>query len=155
MKIKKIFLIPYSTLDKLSNDTSVNSLRWLYRSDKIVWTKKNPFEYIVPPPLNWVGTSKSNIEFFKLYFLSEGNIILISIVIYGSERKNFFYRSRKFVKFWIANEGGKDSPILSQEVQTLRGWSTLSYFWLCVMAVVLSEIRCSACAIDTSVYNSR
>ena len=49
-KIKKIFLIPYSTLDKLSNDTSLNSLRWIYRSAKIDWTKKNPVEYIVPPP---------------------------------------------------------------------------------------------------------
>ena len=39
-KIKKIFLIPYSTLDKLSNDTSLNSLRWIYRSAKIDWTKK-------------------------------------------------------------------------------------------------------------------
>ena len=49
-KIKKIFLIPHSTLDKLSNDTNLNSLRWIYRSAKIDWTKKNPVEYIVPPP---------------------------------------------------------------------------------------------------------
>ena len=51
-KIKKIFLIPHSTLDKLSNDTSLISLRWIYRSAKIDWTKKkkNPVEYIVPPP---------------------------------------------------------------------------------------------------------
>ena len=39
-KIKKIFLIPYSTLGKLSNDTSLNSLRRIYRSAKIDWTKK-------------------------------------------------------------------------------------------------------------------
>ena len=39
-KIKKIFLIPYSTLDELSNGTSLNSLRWIYRSAKIDWTKK-------------------------------------------------------------------------------------------------------------------
>ena len=51
-KNQKIFLIPYSTLDKLSNDTSLNSLRWIYRSAKIDWTKKNPVDYIVPPPLN-------------------------------------------------------------------------------------------------------
>ena len=49
-KIKTIFLIPNSTLDKLSNDTSLNSLRWMNRSAKIDWTKKNPVEYIVPPP---------------------------------------------------------------------------------------------------------
>ena len=39
-KIKKIFLIPNSMLDKLSNDTSLNSLRWIYRSAKSDWTKK-------------------------------------------------------------------------------------------------------------------
>ena len=39
-KIKKIFLIPYSTLGKLSNDTSLNSLLWIYWSAKIDWTKK-------------------------------------------------------------------------------------------------------------------
>ena len=33
---KKIFIVPYSTLDKLSNDISLNSLRWIYRSAKIV-----------------------------------------------------------------------------------------------------------------------
>ena len=48
---QKIFLILYSTLEKLSNDTSLNSLRWIYRSAKINWTKKNPVQYIVPPPL--------------------------------------------------------------------------------------------------------
>ena len=37
---KKNFLTPFSTLDKLSNDTSLNSLRWIYRSAKIDWTKK-------------------------------------------------------------------------------------------------------------------
>ena len=37
---QKKILIPYSTLDKLSNDTSLNSLRWIYRSAKIDWTKK-------------------------------------------------------------------------------------------------------------------
>ena len=50
-KIKKIFLIPYSTLDKLSNDTSLNSLRWIYRSAKIDWTKKKPsWVYSSSPP---------------------------------------------------------------------------------------------------------
>ena len=50
-KIKKIFLIPYSTLDKLSNDTSLNSLRWIYRSAKIDWTKKSIWVYSSSPPL--------------------------------------------------------------------------------------------------------
>ena len=36
-RIKKTFLISYSTVDKLSNDTSLNSLRWIYRSAKIDW----------------------------------------------------------------------------------------------------------------------
>ena len=49
-KLKKIFFIPYSTLEVLFNDTTHNSVRWIYRSVKIVWTKKNPFEYIVPAP---------------------------------------------------------------------------------------------------------
>ena len=38
-KIEKIF--PYSTLDGLFDDTTHNSLQWLYRSVKIVWTKKS------------------------------------------------------------------------------------------------------------------
>ena len=55
-KLNIIFWIPYSTLDGLSNDTSHNSLRLLYRSAKIVWTKKKRFDYIVPPPSRGVGT---------------------------------------------------------------------------------------------------
>ena len=36
------------------NDTTHRSLRWIYRSAKIDWTKKNPIEYVVPPfPLKW------------------------------------------------------------------------------------------------------
>ena len=49
-KNQKISFIPYFTLDKLSNDTSLNSLRWIHRSAKIDWTKQNPFEYVVPTP---------------------------------------------------------------------------------------------------------
>ena len=46
---QKNFLIPYSTLDKLSNDTSLNSLRWIYRSAKIDWTKKTQLSiYFLP-----------------------------------------------------------------------------------------------------------
>ena len=49
-KFKKIFLISNSTLDELFNDTTHISLRWIYWSAKIHGTKKNPFEYIAPPP---------------------------------------------------------------------------------------------------------
>ena len=56
MKFKKIFLIPYWTLDGLFNDTTHNSLRWIYRSVKIDWTKKKPVEYIVLPPSRGVRT---------------------------------------------------------------------------------------------------
>ena len=49
-------LVSNSSLDVLFNDTTHISLRWIYRSAKIVWTKKNPFEYIVPPPTSGVGT---------------------------------------------------------------------------------------------------
>ena len=49
-KINKIFLFSYSTLDKLSNDTSLNSLRLIYRSAKIDWTKKPGWVYNSPPP---------------------------------------------------------------------------------------------------------
>ena len=52
-EIQKIFLISNSTLDELFNDTTHISLRWIYRSAKIHGTKKNPFEYIVPPPHKW------------------------------------------------------------------------------------------------------
>ena len=49
MKIKKIFLIPYSTLDGLSNVTSLNALRWICRSAKIDWTKKTIWVYSSSP----------------------------------------------------------------------------------------------------------
>ena len=46
-------------MDGLFNDTTHISLRWIYQSAKIDWTKKNPFEYIVPPsPLNWGSEQK-------------------------------------------------------------------------------------------------
>ena len=53
---KTVFFIPNSRLDELFNDTTHISLRWIYRSAKIYWTKKNPFEYIVPSPTSGVGT---------------------------------------------------------------------------------------------------
>ena len=60
-KIKKIFLIPYSMLEKVSNDTSLNSLRWIYRSAEIDWTKKKPswvYSSSPPPPLKRGGNKK-------------------------------------------------------------------------------------------------
>ena len=68
-KNQKNFLIPYSTLDKLSNDTSLNSLRWIYRSAKIDWTKKNPVEYIVPPPSRGFGTKMKLYRNFDAYVI--------------------------------------------------------------------------------------
>ena len=59
-KFKKIFLLLNSTLDQLFNDTTHISLRRIYRSAKIHWTKKNPFEYIVPSPTSGVGTIMVN-----------------------------------------------------------------------------------------------
>ena len=58
-KFRKIFFIPFSAMDRLFNDTTQNSLRWIYRSAKIVWTKKT-VEYIVPPPSRGVGTISNN-----------------------------------------------------------------------------------------------
>ena len=49
-KSKKIFLIPYSTPDKLSYDTSLNCPRWIYRSAKIDGTKKPIWVYSSSPP---------------------------------------------------------------------------------------------------------
>ena len=60
---QKIFWIQYSTLDGLCNDTTHNSLPWLYRSAKIDWTK-NPFEYIVPPPA--IVCRNNNVKYFKM-----------------------------------------------------------------------------------------
>ena len=61
----KIFLIPYSTLDGFSNDTSHSSLRWVYRSGRIDCTI-NLFEFIVLPPQ--VGRN-NKIVIFALPFL--------------------------------------------------------------------------------------
>ena len=78
-KLKKIFLIPYSTRDELSNDTSLNSLRWIYRSAKIHETKKNPFEYIVPPSSERGRNNNNNIDTntnIKLTFI----LILVQLI---------------------------------------------------------------------------
>ena len=39
------YLFPYSRMYVLSNDTTHNSLRWIYRSAKIDWTKKTIWVY--------------------------------------------------------------------------------------------------------------
>ena len=58
-KIEKIFLIPYFALDGLFNDTTHNSLRWIYRSAKIDWTKKPSWVYSSCLPTKvGVGTIK-------------------------------------------------------------------------------------------------
>ena len=46
-KFKKIFLIPYLTLDGLFNDATDNFPRWIYRSIPNDWKKQ--FENIAPP----------------------------------------------------------------------------------------------------------
>ena len=53
-KFKNIFLVSNFTLDVLFNDTIRISVRWIYRSAKIVW--KKPLEYIIPPPTSADGT---------------------------------------------------------------------------------------------------
>ena len=45
MKLKKIFLIESSALDKLYNDITHNSVRWTYGSAKIDWTKNSCWAY--------------------------------------------------------------------------------------------------------------
>ena len=85
---KKIFLVPYSTLDELSTDTSLNSLRWIYRSAKIDWTKKNPVEYIVPPPSRGVGT------IIPLQILCCGK--------YGLDKKLIYTKLYQGDKKWLA-----------------------------------------------------
>ena len=64
---KKIF-ISNSTLDELFNDTTHISLAWIYISAKIVWTKKNPYECIVPPPTSGIGTKKKLQIWLDVYF---------------------------------------------------------------------------------------
>ena len=49
-RIKKILLIPNSTLGELFDDTTHISI------GQNCLHKKNPFEYIVPPPTSGVGT---------------------------------------------------------------------------------------------------
>ena len=59
MQSRKIFLIIYSTLYGLSDDTSsLNSFSWIYQIDGPKLTEqKKPFEYVVPPPTK-VGRNK-------------------------------------------------------------------------------------------------
>ena len=52
-------------LDVLSNDTSLNSLRWIYRSAKIVWTKLSEQKQIwvyssSPPPPPTLKRGRNN-----------------------------------------------------------------------------------------------
>ena len=49
-KFKKIFVIPNSTLEELFNDATHISLPWIYRSGKIVWTKKTHLSILFLPP---------------------------------------------------------------------------------------------------------
>ena len=76
-KIKKIFLILISALDQLLKDTTHISLRWIYRSGKIDWTKKIPFEYIVPPPTSGVGTIKLCNIYAKTF--STSDLIVLAV----------------------------------------------------------------------------
>ena len=48
-KFIKIFVILYSTPDRLFSDTTHNSIRWIYLSVKIDWTKKPIWEYSSSP----------------------------------------------------------------------------------------------------------
>ena len=48
MKLRKTFLIPYSKLDGLFNDNTTVYDECIDRSK--LSARKNPFEYIVPPP---------------------------------------------------------------------------------------------------------
>ena len=57
-KKQKIFLIPYSTQDMLSNDTPTTLNDDYFDRPKLT-EQNNPFEYIVPPALKWVGTKNS------------------------------------------------------------------------------------------------
>ena len=64
---KKIFLIPHYTLDRFSNDTTHNHLRWIYRSAKIVWTKKHVWVYRSSPTVMGRNNKSTSLEldFFK------------------------------------------------------------------------------------------
>ena len=50
----KNLLVIFSRLHGLSNDTTHNSDEYIDRPK--LTEQKNPFEYIVPPPLKWNGT---------------------------------------------------------------------------------------------------
>ena len=95
---QKIFLIPYSTLDKLSNGTSLNSLRWIYRSAKIDWTKKTQLSIYFPPPSRGVGTIKINSlqNLLTKIYLAEAWIFNIQIK-YQLEKfeESFCYKADK------------------------------------------------------------
>ena len=65
-KFKKIFTVSNSTLDELCNDTTPISLRWIYQSAKIYWTKK-PIWVYSSSPKSGVRTKNStdiNANFF-------------------------------------------------------------------------------------------
>ena len=66
-------LVLYSTLDELFNDTTHISLRWIYRSAKIVWIKK---------PI-WVYSSSPRENVVKCYIL----FCLSKVLLKGRIRK--------------------------------------------------------------------
>ena len=136
MKIEKIFLIPYSTLEGLVNETTQNSQQLLYRSAKIVWTKKNPFEYIVPPPLKWVGTISGRIRavcalvvlsalvvLFLLRLEEEYWRIVFSNQIYWGEFWSRKWNARKYFKrfkWWTKLKSGANIPLFLRENISVR-----------------------------------
>ena len=57
---QKVFLVIFSALDGLSNDTTHNPLQWIYRSAKNDRTGK-PFEYIFSSSPTKVGRNKEEL----------------------------------------------------------------------------------------------
>ena len=89
-KIQKIFLILNSTLEELFNDTTHISLRWIYRSAKIDWTKKPIWVYSSSPTIG--SEQKSNlVKCLYLYCSIQTNFIVSHLRCSFFLKKNYIF----------------------------------------------------------------
>ena len=102
-EIKKIFLILNSTLDQLFNDTTHISLRRIYRSAKIDWTK------IAENELLFIRRHVCAILIFKMGKMYMNHVILC-LVYFCSRTKHIFLQGNRTSELLFSTTSGHSHP---------------------------------------------
>ena len=85
-------------MDELFNNTTHISLRWIYRSAKIDWTKKNPFHYIVPSPTSGVGTKNLGLFYFTRNSKTPYSFIFLQSIQLKSFKQTYVFGASQTTK---------------------------------------------------------